>query len=146
MDVEIRHSQVTQQNAAIGVGIGAHTPIAFRRQLGQFRYEPAIFIEQFFGLVALHPAFEQLDVIGMLGINQKRHLMRPERALDFQTVDDFRPVQPLGDLRTIIGQRCRAVSFSFRAFCRIRFMSFMALSRVVAMSSCIFSGSSPSTK
>ena len=44
------------------------------------------------------------------------------------------------------GQRGRAVSFLVRALlwnCR---MSSMALSKLVAMSSCIFSGSSPSTK
>ena len=54
--VEVRHAQVAQQNAAVGVGIGAHPPVALRRQLGQFRHESAIFIEQLLRLVALHPA------------------------------------------------------------------------------------------
>ena len=42
--------------------------------------------------------------------------MRPERAFDLQAIDDFRPVQPLGDLRTIIGQRGRVMSLLWRAF------------------------------
>jgi len=29
-------------------------------------------------------------MIGMLGIHQERHLVRPERALDLQAVDYFR--------------------------------------------------------
>ena len=65
--MEVRHAQVAQQNAAVGMRIGAHPPVALRRQLGQFRHEPAILIEQLLGLVAFHPAFEQLDMIGMLG-------------------------------------------------------------------------------
>ena len=96
VDVEVRHSQVAQQNAAVGVGIGAHPPVALRRQFGQFRHEPAILIEQFLGLVALHPAFKLLDMIGMLGIHQERHLVRSERAFNLQTIDDFRSRPALG--------------------------------------------------
>ena len=94
--MEIRHAQIAQQKPAIGMGIGAHPPVALRRQFGQFRHEPAILIEQFFRLVALHPAFKLLDMIGMLGIHQERHLVRPERALDLQAVDDFRSRPALG--------------------------------------------------
>ncbi len=89
MDVEVRHAQVAQQNAAVGVGIGAHPAVALRRQFGQFRHEPPIFIEQFLGLVAFHPAFKLLDMIGMLGIHQERHLVRSESALDLQAVDEL---------------------------------------------------------
>ena len=96
MDAEIRHAQVAQQHAAVGVRIGAHPPVALRRQLGQFRHQPAVRIEQLLGLVALHPAFELRDMLGMLGIHQERHLVRPEGALDLQAVDDFRPRPALG--------------------------------------------------
>jgi len=75
---ENRHAQVAQQNAAVGVRIGAHPAVALGRQFGQFRLEPAIFIEQFLRLVTLHPAFKQLNMVGMLGIHQQRYLMRPE--------------------------------------------------------------------
>ena len=146
MDVKVRHTQVAQQNAAVCVGIGAHPAVALWRQFGQFRHESSILIKQFFGLVAFHPAFKLLNMIRMLCIHQDRHLVRSERALDLQAVDDFRPVQPLGDRRTIIGQRGRVASFLSRALFWIFRISSMAVSKVVAISSCIFSGSSPSTK
>ncbi len=63
----------------------------FGARFGQFGDESPLFIKQFLRFVALHPALQQLDVIGMLGIHEKRHLVRSERALDFQTVDEFRP-------------------------------------------------------
>ena len=50
------------------MGIGTHPPVALRRQLGQFRHKAPFLVEQFFGLVAFHPAFELLDIIGMAGI------------------------------------------------------------------------------
>jgi hypothetical protein len=34
---EVRHPQVAQQQAAVGVRVGAHAALAFGRQLGQFR-------------------------------------------------------------------------------------------------------------
>ena len=96
MKVEVRHAQVAQQNSAVGVRIGAHPSVALRRQLGQFRHEPAIFVEQLLGLVAFHPAFELLDMIGMLGIHQERHLVGSEGALDLQSIDDLRSRPALG--------------------------------------------------
>ena len=70
-------------------------------------------------------------MIGMLGIHQERHLVRPERAFDLQAIDDFRSCPALGDLRTIIGQRGRVVSLLFRALFWICRMSSMAFSKVV---------------
>ena len=96
MDVKVRHSQVAQQNTAVGVRIGAHPPVALRRQFGQFRHETSMLIEQFFCLVAFHPAFKLLEMIRMLGIHQDRYLMRPERALNLQAIDDFRSCPALG--------------------------------------------------
>ena len=37
MLAEVRHAQLAQQDAAVGVGIGAHAPVALGRQLGQAR-------------------------------------------------------------------------------------------------------------
>ncbi len=96
VDVEVRHAQVAEQKAAVGVGIGTHPPVALRRQLGQFRHETAIFIEQLLGLVAFHPAFKLFDMIGMIGIHQERHLVRSEGALDLQAIHDFRSGPALG--------------------------------------------------
>ena len=47
-------------------------------------------------------------MVGMRGVDEKRHLMRSKRALDFQPVDDLRPCPTLGRSRTIMGQRGRA--------------------------------------
>jgi len=98
------------------------------------RYQAAVVIEQFFRLVALHPIFEQFDVIGMAGVDQQRDLMRAEGALDLQAIDDLRSCHPLGDLRTIIGQRGREASALLRAFFWISRMSSIAFSIVAAMS------------
>ena len=49
--------------------------------------ESAISIEQLLGFVALHPAFKLVDMIGMVGIDQERHLVRPERSLDLQSIN-----------------------------------------------------------
>ena len=87
---EIWHMQVAQQNPAVRVRIGAHPPIARRRKLGQFFDQSSVFIEQLLGLVAFHPAFEQSDVLGVVVIDQKRHLVRTKGSLDLQTIDDLR--------------------------------------------------------
>ena len=60
MDAEVGHLQIAQQQAAIGVRIGAHAPVALRRQLGQLGDQPPAVVEQLLGPVALHPAFELL--------------------------------------------------------------------------------------
>ena len=96
MDVEVRHNEVAQQTAAVGVGIGAHAPHALRGELGQLWHQPALLIKKLFCLVTLHPTFQQCHMIGMLGIHQQRHLVRSERALHLQTVHDFRSRPALG--------------------------------------------------
>ena len=62
---EIRHPQVAQQQAAVGVRIRAHAAFAFGRQLGQFRLQAALLIEELLGPIASQPVFEQLEVLGM---------------------------------------------------------------------------------
>ena len=96
MKVKIRHPQVAQQYSAVGVRIGAHPSFALRRQIGQFRIETAVLIEEFLGLIAFHPAFQLRDMIGMLCIDQERHLVRSEGALTFQAIDLFRSRPPFG--------------------------------------------------
>jgi hypothetical protein len=80
--VEVGHIKIAEQNAAIGMWVGSHPSVALWCQLCQFCIEPAIFIEEFFGLVALHPRFQKLYVIGMCGIDKKWHLMRAECPLN----------------------------------------------------------------
>ena len=61
---EVRHAQFAQQLPAVGVGIGTHPSVALRRQFGQFGQEPAALVEEFFRLVASHPAFELREMLG----------------------------------------------------------------------------------
>ena len=93
---EIRHPQVAQQHAAVGVGIGAHASFALGRQFGQFRFQTALLIEEFLRPVASQPVFQQLEVFGMGGRIGERHLVRTEGAFNLQAIDDLRPRPALG--------------------------------------------------
>ena len=93
---EIREPQFAQQQAAIGVRIGAHAAGALRRELGQFGPEAAVAVEQFRGLVALHPIFEDPHMSGVLVHLAHRHLMRAPVALGAPAVDLFRAGPALG--------------------------------------------------
>lgn len=55
--VKIRHPEVAQQTA-VRVRVGAHAAVALWRQLGEFRDETAVAVEQLLVFVALHPALE----------------------------------------------------------------------------------------
>ena len=96
MGVEIGHAQVLQEESAVGVRIRPHATITLRSQFGQFREKTSSGIEQLFCVVAFHPAFELPDMIGVFGIDEDRHLMGPEGALDWQTVNDLGPGPALG--------------------------------------------------
>ena len=74
----------------------------------------------------------------------KRHFSKPNSF--FRPSTTFGPVHPLGDLKTIIGHRGLVVSLLFLAYFWIFRISSTAFSMTAAMSWCIISGSSPSTK
>ena len=93
---EIRHPQVAKQNATVGVGIRAHAPFAFGRKFGQFRFQAALLIKEFFWPVAPQPVFQQLEVFGMGGRVGERHLVRTEGAFNLQAIDHLRPRPALG--------------------------------------------------
>ncbi len=96
MNVKIRHLQVLQEKTTVGVRIGSHASVSFGSKFGKFRKKTALFVEQFLRLVASHPAFKILHVIGMFGIHQNRYLVSPEGPLDLKAIDDFRPCPTLG--------------------------------------------------
>ena len=100
---EVRHAQVAQQYSTVSVWIGAHSPLAFRRQLGQFRFQAARLVEYFAGLVAFQPAFQLPEMPGIRGRVCNWHLVRAKTSFNLQTIDKIsrRPVQPLGLLSTI---------------------------------------------
>ena len=63
--VEVGHREILQQNAAIGMGIGAHTSIALGSEFCQFRNQLARAIEEFLGSIAFQPFFELLEMFWM---------------------------------------------------------------------------------
>jgi hypothetical protein len=87
---KVRHDQVAQQQTAVGVGIGAHAPLALGGQLGQLRSQSALPIEQLLRPVALEPVFQQLQVLGVVRVHGNGHLMRAEGAFDWKTIDPLR--------------------------------------------------------
>ena len=92
---EIRHPQITQQHAAVGMGIGAHASFAPGSQFGQFRFQAALALEEFLRPVAHEPVFQQFEVFGM-SPGVERHLVRTEGAFDRQAIDRLRPGPALG--------------------------------------------------
>ena len=126
--------------------IGAHPAGALRGELGQFGPQAALAVEQFLGLVALHPLFEDLHMVRVLVHVAHRHLMRAPVAFGALAVDLLRAGPPLGVRRTIIGQSGRFVKPFARASVLMRWISPMTVSSVAAISWCIACGSSPSTK
>ena len=60
---EIGHLEIAQEYAAVGVRVGAHAPLALGGEFGQLGDELAGLVEEFLGLVALHPLLQQLEVL-----------------------------------------------------------------------------------
>ena len=96
---KVRHIQVAQQGAAVGVGIGAHAPLSPRSEFGQLRLQATAFLEKLLRPIALHPAFQHLEVLGMRGVNGERDLVRTEGAFDLYAVDHLRPGPAFGRIQ-----------------------------------------------
>ena len=64
-------------------------------QLRQLRPQPAVGVEKLLRPVALHPAFQDRQVPGLVHVAD-RDLVRAERPFDRQPVDLFRPGPALG--------------------------------------------------
>src|SRR5262249_32985472 len=60
--------------------------MAIRCQVGQLWYEPAFVVEELFRTVALHPRFENADVLGLLHVAH-RDLMAAPIPLAFLAID-----------------------------------------------------------
>jgi len=56
-------------------------------------------------------SFQVTARVRMAIIYQQRNLVRPESAFNLQAIYTLGPVQPFGDLSTIMGQRGRVVSY-----------------------------------
>ena len=95
MLVQARHHQGFEQLPAIGVRVKAHAPLACRRNRRELFAELACGVKQLFGLVALQPCFQLLQVFG-LGELGNRHLVGAPGAFDRQAVHFLRPGPALG--------------------------------------------------
>src|ERR1022692_3793592 len=83
---EIGHLEIAKEQAAVGVRVVAHAPLAFGRQFPEFRNERAASVEQLLGPVALHPVFQHLQVGGLGGQLGERHLVRAEGPFDLDAI------------------------------------------------------------
>ncbi len=93
---EIRQAQVAQQQAAVGVRVGAHAAGASGREFGQLRPQSSAIVEQFRWPIALHPLFKNADVLRVLVHLAHRHLMRSPVTLGPAAVDFLRARPSLG--------------------------------------------------
>ena len=145
---KIRQFEFALQQSAIGMRIGAHAPLARRRERLQI---PAAAgrssSNSFSGSIAAHPLLEQSQMLGVAARVGDRHLVRAPEPLDLQAIDFFRAGPALGtaqhDHRPV---RARSLSRVRRAppagSPRIRSN---AVSSVAAISDASRRGSSPST-
>src|SRR6185503_20723869 len=69
--------------------VSAHATLAFRREGSKFRSKFAVFVKQFFRLVAPEPFFQHSQVLRILCRLRQRNLMRTKRPLDGLAVDEL---------------------------------------------------------
>jgi hypothetical protein len=92
---KIRQLEFALQQSAIGMGIGAHPPVASRCKRLQFRQQATGRIEQRFRRIAAHPLFEQCKLRSIAARIGDRHLMGAPETFDLEAIDFFRPGPPL---------------------------------------------------
>src|SRR5208282_924219 len=87
---EIRHPQITEQDATVGMRIRAHASFSFGCKLGQFRFQSALLVEEFLWPIAFQPVFQKLEMFGMGRWIRERHLMRTKGSFYLQAIDHLR--------------------------------------------------------
>ena len=95
--------------------VGAHAPVPVGASSFSSGIRVAVFVEQFFGLVAAHPVFKQLQVRGIFlhsAIGTWCERQKPSTLCPSTSVG---AVQPFGVRSTIIGQRGRVATSLLRA-------------------------------
>ena len=93
---EVGQAQVAEQQAAVGVRVGAHAAGAPGGEVGQLGLEPPAVVEELRGPVALHPLLEQPHVGRVLVHLAHRHLVRAPVVLGALAVDLLRARPALG--------------------------------------------------
>src|SRR5665647_763935 len=88
--------EIVQQQAAVGVRVGAHAPMPLGWQVAELLDEGALVVEELLGPVAAQPRFEQRKVLGNVSGCADGDLMGAEGALDGLVVDLLRPRPAFG--------------------------------------------------
>src|SRR5580700_7408480 len=70
--------------------VRSHAPISLGREFSELRDELARFVEEFFGPVAPHPIFQDLQVAWFRGQIRYGHLMGTPRSLDWLAIYKLR--------------------------------------------------------
>ncbi len=91
---EIRQAQIVQQDAAVGMRVRAHAPLAPGRQCGDRRDRLARVREELFRTIAPQPLFQDLQMLRPR--HGKGHLVRAEGALHRLAVHDLGAGPALG--------------------------------------------------
>ncbi|MPM37374.1 hypothetical protein SDC9_83985 [bioreactor metagenome] len=86
---EIRQAQVTQQQAAVGVGVGAHAPAALGGQLPEDGHRPPALVEQLLRAVAEHPLLQLRNVLRLACVDGDGNLVGAEGTLHLFPIHDF---------------------------------------------------------
>ena len=141
---EVRQAQVAQQQAAVGVRVGAHPPLAARAPARRAPGAARRLVEQLLGPVGAQPPRGARGARGSsrtsaIGTWCERQV--PSTGLPSTS---FGPVQPLGVRRMIIGQRGRTAVAGARRACWIAAISSRTASSVAAIAGAR-AGSSPAT-
>ena len=111
---EVGQPQVAEQDAAVGVRVGPHPPLALGASACSSGMRPARLVEELLGLVAAHPASRAAS--GARDARSARTAAPDARRYVPSTCrpsTTFGPVQPLGVFRTIIGHRGRSIDAPF---------------------------------
>ena len=68
------------------MGVASHAAVAHRRESRELINEFAIRVKEFFGLVTLHPGFQNLQVFRIVFNRCERNLVRAECAFDGNSI------------------------------------------------------------
>ena len=93
---EVGQRQVAQEQAAVGVRVGAHAALALGGQRRDLGGDAAVVVEELLRPVRAHPRLERGQVLGVLGQLRQRDLVGAEGALHRPAVDLLGPRPALG--------------------------------------------------
>ena len=143
---EVGQPQVAQEQAAVGVRVRAHPPVAARGQRGQFGDQRAVGVEQLLGVVRAQPLLQLGQVLRVLPGSRRSGPGAPARCPPpAGRPPPWARSSPWGCAARSPARRACVRSPSTRARCWMARISAMTASMVAASCWCTSLGSSPST-